>query len=469
MIRRFVVSSAVLVALVAAGCGSSDLEGDDIAGTFANKSRTTGSAATGDCDPKGLPTIEPHDPNEFPKCATAAGSARCISKAQLGAFAEKVNAGAAGQGGAAATAQPAAGDKFLDTCDNDKGVCIPDDLVKTGGAAPQTCTSLNGDGVCLDLSIPLVSQYKDLLPQDKCAGNQRCAPCANPLKQGEPTGACSIGRGPKNGETCNGAGGAASSGAAPKKIACPYTGAPIVKVDTLAACGEGVHCVSTSILPDPKMSALLGKCKTTDNKDGVCAPDEFVETAGNFVPKTCASLAGGEGRCMNVAVPQVASQKAFLPQDTCRTFERCTPCVNPVDGKPTGACAQSCDKGPQKPAVTFAPCAKKAGALQAGVCVPTSIVPEAMQTFLKQGTCSSDNEKCAPKDVIASDPSFKPPTCSGQVFGPLGILSITYRDGVCLSDLIDTPGNRGSCQSNQECVPCSNPISKKPTGAPGCK
>jgi hypothetical protein len=227
--------------------------------------------------------------------------------------------------------------------------------------------------------------------------------------------------------------------------------------------------VGLAILPDAKMSSLLKTCQTKEGQAGVCAPDEFIETAGNFVPATCESILGAEGRCMNLNVPQVAAQKDFLPQANCRTFERCTPCTNPVDGKPTGACTQSCDPGPTKPPVTFTPCAKKAGAAMAGVCVPSTIVPTEMQTFLKQGTCATNTEICAPKDVVAADPTFAPPRCSGTVKALLGIVKINYSGGVCLSDLVDTPGDRGSCLSGQECVPCTHPVSKKPTGAPGCK
>src|SRR5262249_22180648 len=135
--------------------------------------------------------------------------------------------------------------QFLQTCEG--GFCIPDDLVTSGGAAPKDCTSINGPGVCLDLSIPLVAQYKDLLPQDTCSATQRCTPCLNPLASGAPTGACLIGRGPKPGQSCTASATPGGGGDVNKHLQCPYSGPPIVQTNTLAACGDGAHCVSTSI------------------------------------------------------------------------------------------------------------------------------------------------------------------------------------------------------------------------------
>ncbi len=445
--------TVMFVGAAVVACGSTDIEGD-FSSNLSTKAGGTGALAPGACDPEGLPTIDAVDPNTLPKCTGGKGSARCVPTDKLGAFADKIKAQAAAQ---------AAGAKFLDTCAG--GYCIPDELVKSGGAAPETCTSLNGDGVCLDLSIPLVGQYDTLLPKDKCSDTQRCAPCNNPLAGGAPTGACLIGHGPKPGQTCSGGGSTAKPAT---KAQCPYTGPPLVKTDGFAACGEGAHCVPATIVADENQRRQLSSCKTSDGATGFCAPDKFIETAGNFIPATCKSLAGGEGRCTNIVIPMVAAQKGFLPQDTCAASERCAPCFNPADGKATGACILACDKPANTKPVLFPACGKAVGDTR-GVCVPTTIIPQAMQSFLKQGTCPTGTDLCAPKQVVAADPSFKPATCSGEVKILGGILgSIAYANGVCLPDLINTPGDQGTCQNAEECVPCVNPVSKAATGAPGC-
>ena len=82
----------------------------------------------------------------------------------------------------------------LAKCSDGTSYCVPDAFIKSGGAAPPTCKSLNGaDGVCLSVCVPQVEQYESLLPQDTCAADERCAPCINPLNN-MPSGACDIGK-----------------------------------------------------------------------------------------------------------------------------------------------------------------------------------------------------------------------------------------------------------------------------------
>jgi hypothetical protein len=55
--------------------------------------------------------------------------------------------------------------------------------------------------------------------------------------------------------------------------------------------------------------------------------------------------------------------------------------------------------------------------------------------------------------------------------GTNSVLSSTYK-GVCLSDCLDLPSkellSKDGCGANEICVPCANPLTGQPTGAPGC-
>src|SRR6185369_12154015 len=91
----------------------------------------------------GGPTLSPQDPSKFPKCSCkAGGQARCIGK-------DKV---------------PASVSSKLDSCsEGGPGVCVPDPLVKSGGAAPPTCKSAFGEGRCMSLCVPDVAKNASLL------------------------------------------------------------------------------------------------------------------------------------------------------------------------------------------------------------------------------------------------------------------------------------------------------------------
>ena len=116
------------------------------------------------------------DPSTLPSCGASvcadSPNAHCVPQ-------DKVPANVAAQ---------------LAKCDDGASYCVPDPFIKSGGAPPPTCKSLNGaDGVCLSVCVPQVEQYESLLPQDVCAADERCAPCVNPLNNMS-SGACDIGK-----------------------------------------------------------------------------------------------------------------------------------------------------------------------------------------------------------------------------------------------------------------------------------
>jgi len=429
---------AALIIGSAAGCGGADPNGPPLMNNGGKPDNPAGTGGNGSqqCS---APTVAPMDPSTLPPCGSAvcadSPNAHCVP-------ADKVPAAVAAQ---------------LAQCSDGSSFCVPDTFITSGGAAPPTCHSLNAaDGVCLSVCVPQVKQYESLLPQDTCAADERCAPCINPLTN-MPSGACDIGK-----AECTD-GGTTPPPAQPAPPMCPYSGPPLLDVSTLTACGDGAHCVQTSLVP-ATMASQLAACPSPSGT--LCAPDVFIVSAGNYIPKTCASLDGAEGRCLNVVIPQVKAQASMLTQDVCAAYEKCVPCYSPVDGSDTGACKQSCDPGPTKPKVVFQDCCKMNNA-EYGKCVPKTVIPMSLQSDLGSDKCTNtQTDLCVPKENL--DPSFKPTACTGS-----GLIGGSYT-GVCLSSCLDfgfiqSLGiSQGSCDDLHKCAPCTNPLTGQPTGAPGC-
>jgi hypothetical protein len=80
--------------------------------------------------------------------------------------------------------------------------------------------------------------------------------------------------------------------------------------------------------------------------------------------------------------------------------------------------------------------------------------------------CTPAGASCVPTEMISK--TFKPKTCKGTI----SLLKKDY-DGVCLSTCLDIEEkdklDQGSCSSDDVCVPCTNPLTGDPTGAPGCQ
>ena len=103
----------------------------------------------------------------------------------------------------------------------------------------------------------------------------------------------------------------------------------MVEPSSLTSCysGGGAHCIPASVVP-ASFASMLASCPTGG---GLCAPDTFIAAGGQFIPPTCVALESAEGRCLHLAIPQVAQQHQ-LTQSTCAAYERCVPCYNPIDG-----------------------------------------------------------------------------------------------------------------------------------------
>jgi hypothetical protein len=431
----FAVVSAVLLAIGCAqdpGTDGNPLMGDNNNGGDDASTKPTPSN-TG-CTPTPPMKINPSD---LPKCCTdAPNDAHCVPSAYV----------------------PSADTAALASCSG--GYCVPDKFITDPTYQPAKCTAFNmTDGVCLSLCIPQVDMYKTILQQGSCGANELCAPCVNPLNM-QSSGACDIGK--STGGSCSDAGGGPpkDAGTPDAAIACPYKGPPLIDPSKLPSCDPngGAHCLSANLVPASEQSQLA-TCT-----GGFCVPDAFIETGGNFIPPTCASLDGAEGRCLSEIIPQVAKQLTQLPQSTCQKYERCVPCYSPLDGTATGACKLSCDPGPTKPPVLFPDCCNENN-MNDGRCIPTQLVPQSEQSNLSQDVCMNQGDLCVPKEML--DPNFKPPQCTGNGF------LIGQYDGVCLSNCLSfgIQGivlDQGTCDDIHTCAPCTNPITGQPTGAPGC-
>jgi hypothetical protein len=247
---------------------------------------------------------------------------------------------------------------------------------------------------------------------------------------------------------------------APPEPECPYTGAPPIDPETLPPCPEcsagGAHCVPTSLVPADQQSQL-GDCDAQSK----CVPDEFIETNGLFIPQTCASVFGAEGRCLSRCLPSVAEQADSLPQDVCAPEDVCVPCYSPLDQMPTGACALSCDPGPTEPPAALPKCCGGQG-----TCVPAEAAGEQADQ-LGEDECPQENGAllCAP-DVFL-DPTYQPPSCTTGLISDF--FGEEYGPGACLPDCLPAVDNfllgQDDCPDGSICAPCLEPPFGEPSGA----
>lgn len=258
-------------------------------------------------------------------------------------------------------------------------------------------------------------------------------------------------------------------------------GAPVDPETLPACCPEHgrAHCVAD--VPD-ELESTAAAC----DGGGFCVPDVFIETGGVFTPQACDSL-GGPGVCLSLCIPLVAENAPLLPQDVCASDEKCVPCISPLDGLETGACAIgfSCDAGTPDGPPSAPPCDDPATCAYdldttcagqpaadpalfpacpaslcggGGHCVPSTLVPADQAELLADCDASS---KCVPDALIETGGLFTPPSCD-SVGGFEGrCLSTCLPDVAAQIDLLPSEG----CAASERCVPCFDPISGDDTGA----
>lgn len=258
-------------------------------------------------------------------------------------------------------------------------------------------------------------------------------------------------------------GGAAASGEGGSSAGGGACGSNEATIDVsgFPKCLDGGRCVPGAAIPEADRKRL----NTCPDGTSYCVPEMFLATGGNYLPKSCTSLAGGEGRCLSRLFKDIEAQKDALPQDVCAESERCAPCYDPITGALTGACnLVSCD-APKKPKVVFGDCCKDKTGKAGGRCVPKSLIPAKDQSGLEAKECNAQTELCAPSDEL--DPAYVPPKCKASAL-------LGDYDGVCISDCVhkdfftDLGTDQGNCAAGTFCAPCKNPLTGAATGAPGC-
>jgi hypothetical protein len=384
------------------------------------------------------------DPSTFPDCSPACAGAHCIPADQV----------------------PTAQQALLASCGGGTGFCAPDAIIATAdNFVPKHCASSAGvEGRCLSLCLPDIAAKANLLPQDVCAADERCAPCFDPTSTEPtppPTGACSLG--------CD------RPASSPSPLPCPYpSGAPdVVDPTQFPSCASATcsnaHCLPASLVP-PAEQALLAACPG----GGFCTPDPIIRTDNHFVPATCTSIAGAEGRCISTCLPSVAGEATLLPTAGCAAGEVCAPCYNPTAADPTaptGACSLACDAPKKSP--TFLTCQGEPPTTvvinpnnlpgcgcNGAHCLPSSVVPPGDVAQL--ATCSGGY--CTPDGIIETAGLLKPNKC-------IPFAGVTpANDGRCLSNcLLAVSSNptleQSSCPTTEKCAPCWDPFSGAPSGA----
>lgn len=303
--------------------------------------------------------------------------------------------------------------------------------------------------------------------------------------------ACAL-KGPTGYATSEGVGGAdastaeTSTGADPNtstsggnvapdpKPKCPYDGTPIdpnslgAPVCPSSMCGGGAHCLPNALLQatfsDPSQLDKLAPCDGASS----CVPDSFIANKGLFIPTSCSSLAGAEGRCLSDCLPQVQEKLSVLPQSSCPSNHHCVPCYDPQTQKNTGACNVSCDPGPTQPPVSLPKCCKGIG-----TCVPSAAVPADKVKQLGVDSCPQEQGLVCAPDVFVADQNYQPTSCStvalALVFGD------EYKAGVCLPECLPQVAKglgsfllgKDGCPDSFKCTPCQKPglLGPENTGA----
>ena len=216
------------------------------------------------------------------------------------------------------------------------------------------------------------------------------------------------------------------------------------------------------------LQALLAPC----SGGGFCTPDTVIASADNFVPPSCVSIAGAEGRCVSTCLPWVAARAALLPKVGCAAGTVCAPCFDPLatdPTTPTGACSLGCDV-PSQPPTTLTcpwsgppvldPTTLPTCGCNGAHCLPAAGVPVGVQSMLN--TCAGGF--CTPDTIIKSGGNGAAISCAPYA----GVT--TAAGGRCVSSCLPVVAQNptletSSCATGTKCAPCADPFTGADTGA----
>jgi hypothetical protein len=329
--------AAAAVATLASACSDDESSnagspggagGSGGSGGSAGTGGASGTGASGGSGGAGGATVDAGDlyacfanqkPNPDPGGTVAAGANCCKSFGTCTASASVEPSIAASLGKADCSADLKCSPKNPSTIPNLPNGMIPKCTGKYG--------TLELEGRCLPRCFTLGNKAAASLDAGDCpaglgaelgltADEVVCAPCFNPL-DGTATGACS------------------QFGDTPAKPAPT----PFAKCGAWMGGAQLGYCVPTELVQNVTADTSLIPVDTCPAGQ-LCAPINKVQDP-NLCFAKCTSITG-VGACVATyiveATPTGKDLSGALGQQTCATGETCTPCLNPMDNKPTGAC-----------------------------------------------------------------------------------------------------------------------------------
>jgi hypothetical protein len=184
-------------------------------------------------------------------------------------------------------------------CKKSGDVCVPDEMLNSGGGRLKACHSIIGDGACVQAGLipELERRGKGILQKDSCEEGFTCTPCKNPEANNAPTGFCeAIGV---------------------HEAAC--VGGKAQEVET--CCHFAGVCLAPDGVPADKRGDLA---HDTCTEGKLCAPAAL----SDGVPVRCSGPVGLPGVCLDVCFAGIlASTEIVLGGGHCRATEICLPCA----------------------------------------------------------------------------------------------------------------------------------------------
>lgn len=199
-------------------------------------------------------------------------------------------------------------------------VCVPDSMLRAGGATPKSCASVLGAGGCASLLISSLAKNASSLGQDVCDAGEVCAPCVDPTHGNAPTPFCSA-YGVYDtacvSGTAAGGGTSSSGGAGSGPSAC---------CNQPDGSSKG-QCLVTSAIPaDQQEDVSQQECSGGNS----CVPIAFVSNA----PVKC-EVALMDGVCLDQCFSSYLEYvDGMLSVEECGATEACVPCAFLPDNTP---------------------------------------------------------------------------------------------------------------------------------------
>lgn len=187
---------------------------------------------------------------------------------------------------------------MLPACANADQVCVPDEVLLAGGGKLKACTFVMGNkpGACMSRLVKSVDDYKDMMTQDVCDADEKCAPCTNPM-DGTSTHLCDDTIGVHEQDCTQAAG----------------TG-------NLERCCHGMGvCMAEDAAPAQFKDKMT---QETCHENQLCAP-----ASASTGKTTACSVLGASGVCLDLCFASSFQSTTALTRVNCGPTEVCMPCL----------------------------------------------------------------------------------------------------------------------------------------------